>query len=111
MSSPNSLAVSNLTRKKVPPVNFKKIKEEALGKSYELSLVFCGDDISDHNVLTYPLSKSSGEIFINLSRVAPFTVEKLFIHGLFHLKGLKHGRTMEKAEQALLNVASHRRWY
>jgi ssRNA-specific RNase YbeY (16S rRNA maturation enzyme) len=99
------------------------VAEHILGPSYELSLVFCGNALSrklnasyrgkDYptNVLSFPLSKSSGEIFINLSKLGPFSVPALFIHGCFHLKGMEHGRTMEKAEKATLHVASRRRWY
>lgn len=90
---------------------FIDIKESVLGKKFELSLVFCGNALSKRlnqtyrgknaatNVLSFPVSKTSGEIFINLSRLKGFSAENLFIHGLFHLKGMEHGDTMEKAEQ------------
>jgi ssRNA-specific RNase YbeY (16S rRNA maturation enzyme) len=54
------------------------------------------------NVLSFPLSKRSGEILICRSAASPYTVEYLFIHGLFHIKGMKHGVTMERAEARLL---------
>lgn len=81
-----------------------------LGKNYDLSLVFCGDTLSRRlnrslrgkdkptNVLSFSLSESSGEIFINLSKTKEYSVPELFIHGLLHLKGMAHGRTMEEAE-------------
>lgn len=85
-----------------------------LGKEYDLSLAFLSakemreitiktrgyDKVS--NVLSFPLSKTSGEILICRSAAKPFTVPYLFIHGLFHLKGLKHGATMEREERKTL---------
>ncbi|MDP2641728.1 MAG: rRNA maturation RNase YbeY [bacterium] len=104
-----------------PPIvddkNFKKIKNKVLGKKYELSLVFAADPLMRRlnrayrgidkptNVLAFPLSRTCGEIFINPSRAKPFSVEYLFIHGLLHLKGMKHGDIMERAEKKLLNGA------
>jgi probable rRNA maturation factor len=116
-------SISNKTRRRLPPIKFEQIKDEILGQEYALSLVFCGDALSRRlnktyrgkdyptNVLSFPISHTSGEIFINLGRLKGFSVPELFIHGCFHLKGMDHGRTMEKAEQALLHVASRRRWY
>jgi ssRNA-specific RNase YbeY (16S rRNA maturation enzyme) len=85
-----------------------------LGKEYDLSLAFLsaremrevtkktrGYDKAS-NVLSFPLSKTSGEILICRSAAKPFTVPYLFIHGLFHLKGLKHGATMEREERKTL---------
>ncbi|MFZ2048783.1 MAG: rRNA maturation RNAse YbeY [Minisyncoccia bacterium] len=92
---------------------FESIKNAVLGKDYELSLVFCGSRLSRRlnktyrgkdkqtNVLSFPLSENSGEIFINLSHLNGFSVGNLFIHGLFHLKGFDHGDTMEQAESIL----------
>ena len=54
------------------------------------------------NVLSFPLSKTSGEILICKAAAKPYTVEFLFIHGLLHLKGLKHGAIMEGEESRLL---------
>ena len=81
---------------------FKKITDKALGKKYELSLVICGDKLTDkHNVLSYPLSKDSGEIFLNPKRAKPFTLLELFIHACAHLKGLDHSPAMEKFESRI----------
>lgn len=99
---------------------FKKLKSEILGKSYELSSVFASDALMRRlnrtyrgkskaaNVLAFPLSKKSGEIFINLSRAKPFGAKHLFIHACLHLKGMKHGATMEQAEKKLLHGAPYR---
>jgi len=99
---------------------FKKLKVEVLGEVYDLSFAFVTPTemrramkykklppneltkTKTSNVLSFPLSKKSGEILICKSAAKPYTVEYLFIHGLYHLKGLKHGGTMERAEDKLL---------
>ena len=102
---------------------FVEIKNEILGKKYELSIVFCGNALSQKlnriyrgknkptNVLSFSLEKASGEIIIDLKKAKTESAlfgEKfqnfigyLFIHGLLHLKGLSHGRTMEAKEQKI----------
>ncbi len=114
-------SLKNNTKGKLPRVPYLKIKEHILGKKYVLSLVFVGETLSKKlnnqyrqknkptNVLSFPLSKSEGEIFLNLTRAkmeAPkfddsYTdfVGFLFIHGLLHLKGMDHGSRMERAEK------------
>ena len=111
-------SVNSLIR--VDDKNFEKIKNQVLGRRYKLSLVFADDPLmrrlnriyrgvdKSTNVLAFPLSKTSGEIFINPSRAKPFSIKYLFIHGLLHLKGMKHGATMEQAEKKLLHGASNR---
>jgi ssRNA-specific RNase YbeY (16S rRNA maturation enzyme) len=54
------------------------------------------------NVLSFSLSKTSGEILICKSAAKPYSVEFLFIHGLLHLKGRRHGATMKREEDRLL---------
>jgi len=110
-----------------PPVSglfLKKIKEKILGSSYELSLVFTDNPLSQDlnnkyrnknhptNVLSFPLGESSGEIFIdllktheealnhNLNNKTYFTF--ILIHGLLHLKGLDHGKEMSEQEKKFL---------
>ncbi|MCX6820139.1 MAG: rRNA maturation RNAse YbeY [Candidatus Adlerbacteria bacterium] len=97
--------------KRVPYV---ALKNEVLGKAYDLSYAFLSmremravtlrskkvDKVS--NVLSFPLSKNSGEILICRRAAHPFSVGYLFIHGLFHIKGFKHGATMEKQERRIL---------
>lgn len=101
-------------------VPFSVIKDKVLGKKYELSLTFVGDarmrtlnrtyrnKDATTDILSFPLSQNSGEIFISIKEAAKrskqFTMKPhdhllfLFIHGLLHLKGFEHGRTMEKQE-------------
>lgn len=99
---------------------FRAIKEAALGKSYRLTLIFTSPArIRKWNriyrgknratdILSFPVSKSEGEIYMCLSearkeakkfRHAPGNfILFLFIHGLVHLKGYDHGATMERIE-------------
>jgi len=116
----SKVSILNKTKGTLPRVPFSRIKNTVLGPNYDLSLVFTGDAESQKiniksrgksyipNVLSFELDKDSGEIFINpleARRQAPDfnrnyqnMIAFLFIHGLFHLKGMKHGSTMEKAE-------------
>jgi ssRNA-specific RNase YbeY (16S rRNA maturation enzyme) len=95
--------------------NLQKIKEAVLGKRYDLSVAFVSTPqmrkamrykrakaLKTSNVLAFPLSKTSGEILICKAARKPYTVEFLFIHACLHLKGLKHGATMEREENRLL---------
>ena len=73
-----NFAIENTTKGKLPSLPFLRIKERVLGKHYELSVVFIGDkrsrDLNKRyrgkdrptNILSFPLSASEGEIFINL---------------------------------------------
>ena len=86
-----------------------------MGKRYDLSFAFLtpaqmrsamkykrARAHKTSNVLAFPLTKSSGEILICKSAAKPYTLEYLFIHGLCHLKGYKHGATMEREERRIL---------
>ena len=97
------------------PAAFSKIKNAVLGKRYDLSVAFISPAAMRRamkykkmttgkisNVLAFPLSKNSGEILICKKRALPFTVAYLFIHALLHLKGHRHGGTMEREERRLL---------
>jgi probable rRNA maturation factor len=121
----SGLSISTTTKGKLPRLPFDDFKRAVLGKSYDLSLVFIGDALSKKlnatyrdkntptNILSFPLGPKAGEIFINRDRcnkeakkfsMSPeqFTAY-LFIHGLLHLKGLRHGSKMEEHERKLLN--------
>ncbi len=119
------ISIINKTKGTIPQVPFLELKREVLGKDYELSLVFVGNRTSSRlnmtyrkkpnstNILSFPLSKKSGEIFIDLglvkkqakkfNRTFPNFVAYLFIHGLFHLNGMEHSARMESAEKKLRN--------
>lgn len=114
-------------------IPFTRLKNAVLGKKYELSLVFIDSAFSRRlnatyrgknkpaNILSFPLSKKTGEIFIDLitakkeAKKFGMTFSKfvifLFIHGILHLKGMKHGDTMDKAEKQLLHGASNSSWH
>ncbi len=85
-----------------------------MGKSYELSFAFVSPvamrramkykktkATKTSNVLAFPLSKTSGEVLICKQAAKPYTPDFLFIHGCLHLKGLKHGATMEREERQI----------
>lgn len=128
------LDILNTTRQNPPHItqgDFVFIKETILGKKYDLSLVFIGDKKSKKlnsqfrkkdyvpNILSFPIDKDSGEIFINLKKAISEAknfatkdepqyewdmnsknyVKFLFIHGCLHLTGLDHGKKMEKLEE------------
>ncbi len=104
-----------------PSLPYEEMKDVILGKKYTLSLTFVGATRAQKlnktyrnaeyipNVLSFPLDKNVGEIYITPSvaeREAPkFSLSPrgyvgyLFIHGLLHLKGYPHGATMERAEK------------
>ncbi len=97
------------------PASFSKIKDAVLGRKYDLSVAIIAPAAMRRamkykkvstgkvsNVLSFPLSKTSGEILICKAAAKPYSVEFLFIHGLLHLKGLKHSATMEGEEDRLL---------
>ncbi len=116
-------SIQNTTKGKPPRLPFREMKEYVLGKDYELSLVFAGDartrklNLTYRNkdkpadVLSFPLSKKEGELFINLKRTRmtarkfdePFEnfVGFLFIHGMLHLKDMDHGSKMESEERRI----------
>lgn len=121
---PPSVSIKKTIRGSVPHIPFDKIARAVLGRRYELSLVVCGDALACRmnqkyrkksyapNVLSFPLSKNEGEIFLNVRKAAREAkrlkvslseqLAFLFVHGCFHLKGLSHGRIMEEHERRVL---------
>jgi len=103
---------------------FEELAAAILPRNYELSLVICGDSLAQRmnkmyrkktykpNVLSFPLSKHEGEIFLNIRKAAREArrlgipararIAHLFVHGCTHLRGLKHGTTMDRLEQKVL---------
>ena len=105
-------------------IPYKEIGEAILGPGYELSLVICGDTLAtrmntEHrrktyspNVLSFPLDKREGEIFLNVrkaereARLYGIPLRErlayLYVHGCFHLKGLDHSDAMEREEARIM---------
>ncbi|MFA7310050.1 MAG: rRNA maturation RNase YbeY [Candidatus Paceibacterota bacterium] len=120
--------IKTTIRGSVPRVPFEVLKKSVLGSHYELSLVVCGDTLAQRiniqyrkkdyfpNVLSFELEKNSGEIFLNVrkaereARSLGVSTQKrlalLYVHGLYHLKGMKHGEKMENEEKKVLKKFS-----
>ncbi len=112
------------TIKDYPDFPYEKMKEAVLGKKYILTLAFVGTKRAQKlnlayrqksyvpNVLSFPLSKQEGEIYLCPEIAYPEAkdfnlspkgyIAFLFIHGLLHLKGHDHSATMERLEQRYL---------
>lgn len=113
-------SVINKTKSKLPDLPFSLIKNDILGKNYSLSLAFITKEQIKKfnkiyrnknkatNILSFLLSKTSGEILIcpdivktetkkfnkNFDQLLGFLV----IHGMLHLKGMEHSSRMKVAE-------------
>jgi rRNA maturation RNase YbeY len=99
---------------------YNKLKKDILGKKYSLSIAFISEKKSrainkkyrkkdkPTNVLAFPLSKTAGEILLckpvirkeakNFDKTFEEFLFYLVIHGMLHLKGMRHGSIMERAE-------------
>ncbi len=118
-----NISIRRIFKGKLPRLPFSALKKEVLGSRYELSVAFVGTAESKRlnklyrgknkpaNILSFPLGKKEGEIIIcpkearkdapKFGRDYKAFLSFLFIHGLFHLKGFRHGSTMEKKEAAV----------
>lgn len=118
------LDIRNTTRGNTPRVPFERIARAIFPKDYTLSLVICADTLAQRmnrlyrkksyspNVLSFPLQKNEGEIFLNIrkgareARKMGMSTEKrlahLFIHACFHLKGYDHSDKMDALENQVL---------
>jgi probable rRNA maturation factor len=128
MPTDSNISITNKTKGKLPRLPFVQLKNQILGEKFETSVVFVTPRESHKlnlayrqkdkptNVLSFPLSKTSGEIFIDMktsSKDAPnfdMTPSKfllfLVIHAMLHLKGMEHGSTMERQEKKFLKIFS-----
>jgi probable rRNA maturation factor len=115
-----NFSVINQTKGKLPSLPFLLIKDDILGKKYILSLAFITKTKSKYlnnkyrgknnptNILSFPLSKTEGEILIcpdvvktetkKFGRTFRELLGFLVIHGILHLKGMEHGGIMERRE-------------
>ena len=102
-----------------------EIKDDILGKKYLLSIALISAPKSRKinkkyrredkptNVLSFALRKNEGEILLcpeiirkeakNSDKTYAQFMLFLVIHGMLHLKGMKHSSTMEKAEKIFYN--------
>lgn len=103
---------------------FEAMAKAILPAGYELSLVICGDDLAQRmnatyrkktykpNVLSFPVSKREGEIFLNVRKAErearamkisrDWRLAHLFVHGCAHLTGHDHSDTMDRLEEKIL---------
>lgn len=110
-----------MTKGKLPSLPFVRLRDAILGPDYELSIMFATPAVSralnkqyrdkDYptNILSFPLSKKSGEIVISLAKARadaknfdkpyPKFLGYLLIHGMLHLKGFDHGSRMDTQEE------------
>ncbi len=117
----DTFSLINKTKSKIPVLPFELIKNDILGKRYSLSLAFISPlqmkKLNNQyrkidkatNILSFPLSKTSGEILIcpttvkseikKFDKTYPALLQFLVIHGCLHLKGMQHSAKMEVAEK------------
>jgi rRNA maturation RNase YbeY len=103
---------------------FEAMAKAILPAGYQLSLVICGDDLAQRmnatyrkktykpNVLSFPISKDEGEIFLNIRKAEreartmkisrDWRLAHLFIHGCAHLTGHDHSDKMDRLEEKVL---------
>lgn len=103
--------------------HIENIKNYILKKDYDLSINFISPKIAQElnikyrnkeyfpNILSFPLSKKNGEIFICLyivrkeAKKFSLTYKQfltlLIVHGCLHLKGMHHSEKMSKLEEKI----------
>lgn len=118
---PDNFSVINKTKCKLPSLHLVAVKNDILSRDYSLSIAFIGPKLSQEfnkkyrginkptNILSFPLSKTGGEIIICPAVVKTQTKKFdrtfreflgfLVIHGMLHLKGMRHSSRMEALEQ------------
>jgi probable rRNA maturation factor len=121
----DDLSIANESGVSIPRLPFGDLKNDILGKGYELSVAFVGENKSRElnkkyrkkdkptNVLSFSLSKKGGELVLcpavvkieakNFGRSYPEFLGFLVIHGMLHLKGMTHGKKMERSEEKYLS--------
>lgn len=115
------LSISNQTKESLPRLPLALIKHDILGEKYFLSVAYVSPATSRKlnktwrgkdkatNVLSFALSKNSGELVLCPSLIKKETKKFernfkellgfLVIHGMLHLKGMLHGSIMEEQER------------
>jgi len=117
------VSIKRQTKGKLPSLPFQRLKDKILGKDYDLSIVFASIRTSKNlnrrfrgknrptNILSFSLSPKTGELVIHAKtakKEAPRfgrTYKKflglLIIHGMLHLKGMRHSSKMESKEKSI----------
>ena len=102
-------------------MRFEKLKNDILGKKYTLSIACVDEETSrkinkkyrkkdkSTNILSFALRKNEGEIMLcsNVIKKEARSLKETFsqhlgflvIHGMIHLKGMTHGKKMERLER------------
>ena len=123
MASVDNFQIHIKTKSNPSPdrVLFQSIKEEILGKDYDLAVILTSPEETrrlNHayrqkdfptDILSFPLNRFEGEIYLDIetAKVEAPTFDRpiknflpfLFIHGCLHLKGMQHSSTMEREEK------------
>jgi probable rRNA maturation factor len=119
----SGITLVNKTKGKQWRLPFVQIKRSVLGQRYELDVIFVTPSEARQlnktyrkknkpaNVLSFPLSKTQGQIILcprearhqapSYKQTSRHFIGFLFIHGLLHLKGYRHGSRMEVEEKRL----------
>jgi probable rRNA maturation factor len=117
----DNFSVTNQTKTKIPNLPLVDIKNDILGTDYSLSLALVSEKKSREinkryrekdkatNILSFALSKNEGELVLcpkviknelkDFGRTFPKLLGFLVIHGMLHLKGMKHSSRMEVLEE------------
>ncbi len=112
--------ISEKQKREIKNFPFLLLKNDILGKDFELSVTFVSPAKAKQinikyrqkdyipNTLSFPYSDTSGEIFMQIETIYSQAMDfelskkdfllKIYIHSLLHLKGLDHGTKMENAE-------------
>ena len=116
-----SVTIFNPYRHSIPRVPFLRLAKLVVGNSYDVSVVFIrAENMKKLNrtyrtknestdILSFPLSKRHGELYISMRDVRKKAALRgmsvtdyfpyLVLHGMVHLRGLDHGKTMTAAEK------------
>lgn len=121
-----SFSLINIAESAQIKINFKRLKNIILGEKYDLNVVLSKEKLMQElhkhwlkkdgatTILSFPLTPASGEIFLCPNYVKKeakkynldykLYLKKIYVHGLLHLKGLKHSKKMEQEEDKILKI-------
>ncbi|QQR50116.1 rRNA maturation RNase YbeY [Candidatus Nomurabacteria bacterium] len=121
MYTTDTVAISSMTKGKLPSLPLVSIKNAILGETYDLSIIIATPAVSKKfnfrfrkkdkptTILSFSLSPVSGELMLELGLIkkeaknlgADYTkhLAYLLIHGMLHLKGMEHSSKMDTEEE------------